>query len=71
MIAQTIKNTPQPQLSKTTVKQVIAAMTIEQKAKLVTGMGMIMPGPTANNDKKANDSAAATATQTTTTAAAA
>ena len=60
MIAQTIKNTPQPQLSKTTVKQVIAAMTIEQKAKLVTGMGMIMPGPTANNDKKANDSAAAT-----------
>ncbi|OIR05405.1 thermostable beta-glucosidase B [mine drainage metagenome] len=27
-------------------------MTVEQKAKLVTGMGMIMPGPTADNDKK-------------------
>ncbi|HEX3023874.1 MAG TPA: glycoside hydrolase family 3 C-terminal domain-containing protein [Chitinophagaceae bacterium] len=41
-----------PQLSKSTVKQVVAAMTVEQKAKLVTGMGMVMPGPTANNDKK-------------------
>lgn len=27
-------------------------MTVEQKAKLVTGMGMVLPGPTANTDKK-------------------
>ena len=48
-----------PQLTKTTVKQVVAAMSVEQKAKLVTGMGMIMPGPTANNDKKKTDTATA------------
>lgn len=51
LLAQTTKQTL-PQLTKSTVKQVVAAMTVEQKAKLVTGMGMIMPGPTANNDKK-------------------
>ncbi len=51
LLAQTTKQTI-PQLTKSTVKQVVAAMTVEQKAKLVTGMGMIMPGPTANNDKK-------------------
>ena len=52
MPAVLLAQTTQPQLSKTTVKQVVAAMTVEQKAKLVTGMGMVMPGPTANNDKK-------------------
>ncbi|MDE3143422.1 MAG: glycoside hydrolase family 3 protein, partial [Bacteroidota bacterium] len=51
LLAQTTKQTL-PQLTKATVKQVVAAMTVEQKAKLVTGMGMIMPGPTANTDKK-------------------
>ena len=61
MPAVLLAQTTQPQLSKTTVKQVVAAMTVEQKAKLVTGMGMVMPGPTANNDKKdkkTNDKAA-------------
>lgn len=51
-----------PQLTKSTVKQVVAAMTVEQKAKLVTGMGMILPGPTANNDKKDKKSDSALAT---------
>jgi beta-glucosidase len=33
-----------PQLGKATVKQVVAAMTLEEKAKLVVGMGFKMPG---------------------------
>jgi beta-glucosidase len=33
-----------PQLGKASVKQVVAAMTLEEKAKLVTGMGFRMPG---------------------------
>ena len=56
LIAQTANKPTLPQLTPSTIKQVIAAMTLEQKAKLVTGMGMIMPGPTANNDKKTSDS---------------
>jgi beta-glucosidase len=44
-----------PQLNKNNIKQVVGAMSVQQKAKLVTGMGMIMPGPTANNDKKKKD----------------
>ena len=55
LLSQVTKQTL-PQLNKTNVKQVIAAMSVEQKAKLVTGMGMILPGPTANNDKKKSDS---------------
>ena len=52
------------QLNKSNVKQVVHALTVEQKARLLTGMGMILPGPTANNDKKGasdkkSDSAAA------------
>ena len=58
IMAQATKQ-PLPQLTKATVKQVVAAMTVEQKAKLLTGMGMIMPGPTANNDKKKADTATA------------
>jgi beta-glucosidase len=33
-----------PQLTKTNIKQVVAAMTLEEKAKLVVGMGFKMPG---------------------------
>jgi len=33
-----------PQLAKNNVKQVVAAMTLEEKAKLVVGMGFKMPG---------------------------
>ena len=33
-----------PQLGKATVKQVVAAMTLEEKVKLVVGMGFKMPG---------------------------
>ncbi len=33
-----------PQLGKASVKQVVAAMTLEEKAKLVVGMGFRMPG---------------------------
>src|SRR4051794_14085302 len=40
--AQTKK--PAPQLGKGSLKQVIAAMTVEEKAKLVVGMGFKMPG---------------------------
>jgi len=58
LLSQVTKQTL-PQLNKTNVKQVIAAMSVEQKAKLVTGMGMILSGPTANNDKKKSDSASA------------
>jgi len=58
ILAQATKQ-PLPQLTKATVKQVVAAMSVEQKAKLVTGMGMIMPGPTANNDKKKTDTSTA------------
>ena len=40
-----------PQLGKNTVKEVVAAMTIEEKAKLLVGMGLLtdipdLPGPT-------------------------
>src|ERR1700679_2323074 len=35
---------PLPQLGKSSLKQVIAAMTVEEKAKLVVGMGFKMPG---------------------------
>src|SRR3954449_1111246 len=33
-----------PQLGKSTLKQVIAAMTLQEKSKLVVGMGFKMPG---------------------------
>src|SRR5450432_4418240 len=33
-----------PQLGKASVKQVVAAMTLEEKAKLVVGMGFKLPG---------------------------
>ena len=42
-----------PQLGKASVKQVIAAMTLEEKAKLAVGMGFKMPGSPAPA-KKAN-----------------
>jgi Beta-glucosidase-related glycosidases len=42
-----------PQLGKASVKQVVAAMTLEEKAKLVVGMGFKMPG-TPGPSKKAN-----------------
>jgi len=35
---------PLPQLGKSSMKQVIAAMTVEEKAKLVVGMGFKFPG---------------------------
>src|SRR5450631_2347357 len=42
-----------PQLGKASVKQVIAAMTLEEKAKLTVGMGFKMPG-TSTPAKKTN-----------------
>jgi beta-glucosidase len=50
-----------PQLGKSSVQQVIAAMTLEEKAKLVAGMGFKMPGmPPAqkktNTDRPKTDS---------------
>ncbi|MGI4750557.1 MAG: glycoside hydrolase family 3 C-terminal domain-containing protein [Janthinobacterium lividum] len=42
-LAQTNKN-PVPQLGKNTVKEVVAAMTLPEKARLVVGMGFKMPG---------------------------
>ncbi len=49
-----------PQLGKASVKQVIAAMTLEEKAKLVVGMGFKMPGTApvrrANTDRPKTDS---------------
>jgi len=36
--------TPLPRLGKSSLKQVIAAMTLEEKSKLVVGMGFKMPG---------------------------
>ena len=49
-----------PQLGKASVKQVIAAMTLEEKAKLVVGMGFKMPGAAparrANADRPKTDS---------------
>ncbi len=41
-----------PQLGKASVKQVIAAMTLEEKAKLVVGMGFKMPGTCASKKSK-------------------
>ncbi|HEX8023954.1 glycoside hydrolase family 3 N-terminal domain-containing protein, partial [Mucilaginibacter sp.] len=42
-----------PQLSATNVKQIVAAMTLEEKSKLVVGMGFKMPGvPPPSKDKK-------------------
>ena len=35
---------PLPKLGKSSLKQVVAAMTLEEKAKLVVGMGFKMPG---------------------------
>ena len=44
---------PAPQLGKSSLKQVIAAMTLEEKSKLVVGMGFKMPGmPPPPKDKK-------------------
>ncbi len=43
-----------PQLGKNSIKEVIAAMTVEEKAKLVVGMGFKFPGAPANNRR--NDS---------------
>ncbi|HCL84468.1 MAG TPA: glycosyl hydrolase [Chitinophagaceae bacterium] len=50
-----------PQLGKASVKQVVAAMTLEEKAKMVVGMGFRMPGAPApakqaNAEKPKTDS---------------
>jgi beta-glucosidase len=49
-----------PQLGKASVKQVVAAMTLEEKAKLVVGMGFKMPGAAparrSNTDRPKSDS---------------
>lgn len=42
--AQAQNKKPVPQLGKSSIKAVINAMTVEEKAKLVVGMGFIMPG---------------------------
>ncbi|HEY4935255.1 MAG TPA: hypothetical protein VII44_01670, partial [Puia sp.] len=45
-----------PQLGKASVKQVVAAMTLEEKAKLVVGMGFKMSGMPAPAKKADTDS---------------
>ena len=65
-------NAPQvPQLGKSTVKEVIAAMTLEEKAKMVVGMGMTVPGapagflpPTDSADAKIPQKVAGTSGRT-------
>jgi beta-glucosidase len=46
-------NKPVPQLGKNSLKEVIAAMTLQEKSKLVVGMGFKMPGmpPPAKGEK--------------------
>jgi beta-glucosidase len=41
-----------PQLGKNSIKEVIAAMTVEEKAKLVVGMGFRFPGVPAGNRRR-------------------
>jgi beta-glucosidase len=44
---------PVPQLGKSSIKQVVAAMTLQEKSKLVVGMGFKMPGmPPPRKDQK-------------------
>ncbi len=43
-IAQIQSNNNVPQLGKNSIQEIIAAMTLEEKAKLVVGMGFKMPG---------------------------
>lgn len=44
LLAQNKSSNKLPQLGKSSIKEVVAAMTLEEKAKLVVGMGMKMPG---------------------------
>src|SRR5215470_8801601 len=46
-----------PQLGRDSVKSVVAAMTIEEKAKLLVGMGynLDIPGVTSDEDKKTRE----------------
>jgi beta-glucosidase len=46
---------PVPQLGKSTLKQVINAMTLEEKSKLVVGMGFKMPGMPAPKKGQSTD----------------
>jgi len=43
-----------PQLGKSSVKEVVAAMTLEEKVRLVVGMGWKMPGGAARPQRRAN-----------------
>ncbi len=45
-----------PQLGKASVKEVVAAMTLQEKARLVVGMGFKMPGVPAPTTKNSKDS---------------
>jgi beta-glucosidase len=44
IFSQTSNSKPLPQLGKNSLKEIISAMTLEEKAKLVVGMGFRMPG---------------------------
>lgn len=44
LFAQNKSSNTLPQLGKSSIKEVVAAMTLEEKAKLVVGMGMRIPG---------------------------
>jgi len=46
------KSNETPKLGNNSVKEVIASMTLEEKAKFVVGMGFIMPGLPTNNNQK-------------------
>src|SRR5579875_814387 len=51
-------NKPLPQLGKSPIKEVIAAMTLEEKAHMVVGMGMRFGPPPAARRDSSNRSAA-------------
>src|SRR6185312_4505531 len=51
--AQAQRTKPAPQLGKSSLKDVINAMTLQEKSKLVVGMGFRMPGtPPPKKDQK-------------------
>lgn len=51
-IAQTRENSPVPRLGESSIKQVVKAMTLEEKTKLVVGNGLSLPGFQSNRTKK-------------------
>jgi beta-glucosidase len=55
--------TQTPQLGKDSIKDVVASMTLEEKAYFVTGTGMIMPGESAKKEERSPGAPAVGQTQ--------